>query len=71
MRLLLIIVLLSGCASYRIVELERFHAIQGGENDIVITYAATKNNMIIPELVIDRTGRYPIERTIAEERLKE
>lgn len=71
MRLLLIIVLLSGCASYRIVELERFHAIHGGKDDIVITYAATKNNMIIPELAIDRTGRYPIERTIAEERLKE
>jgi len=57
-----------GCAHYRVVELERFHD-QQNEGAIVTTYAATKNNMIIPELVIDRTNRYPTDKKIAAERL--
>jgi hypothetical protein len=59
----------AGCANYRVVELERFHD-PGNKDAIVTTYAATKNNMIIPELVIDRTGRYPTDKKIAVERMR-
>jgi hypothetical protein len=59
----------AGCANYRVVELERFHD-PVNKDAIVTTYAATKNNMIIPELTIDRTGRYPTDKKVATERLQ-
>jgi hypothetical protein len=63
------LIVLTGCAHYRIVELERFHD-PDNTDAIVTTYAATKNNMIIPELAIDRTGRYPTDKKIAVERMR-
>ena len=65
-----LIFLISGCAHYRVIELERFYDVSGNQEDIVTTYAATKNNMIIPELVIDRKGSYPTDRDIADDRMR-
>lgn len=62
--------LIAGCSHYRIVELEKFYT-DSSEGGMITTYAATHNNMIIPEYTIDRTGHYPVSRLVAEDRLQE
>lgn len=49
-----------GCsAHYRAARLETFAGPDTEKDPVILTYAVTKNNYIIPEYVIDRKGDFP------------
>jgi len=65
-----LLLLTSGCTHYRVVLLESFIDPADPSKPKTTTYAVTKNNMIIPEYVVDRTGNYPTSKDIARERFE-
>ena len=66
--LLIVAACSASCAHYRVTELERFSTDPAHTTPEIITYAVTRNNMIIPEYVIDRKGNYPTSREEALQR---
>ena len=54
----LLILILSGCTSYRMVKVVTLKEdVQAGRAETY--YGVTKNNILIPEYVLDETNRYP------------
>ncbi len=62
--------LLTSCTHYRVVEL--YEVVKSdGSGEKTTFYAIAKNNIIIPELVVDKNGNYPSSKKEAWRRLEE
>ena len=68
-RLISILLFCVSCASYRIVRVVQMTEKESGKSDIF--YGVVKNNVLIPEFVLDERNRYPTTKEDAWARFNE